>query len=261
MNVSVCMATYNGQVFVREQLDSILRQLSQGDEIVLVDDCSTDDTVDVVRSLSDARIKLNINPSNLGHVRSFERAISLAANDLILLADQDDVWLDGRLELLIERLLITGTLLAASNFALMDDSGAPLGDPTTRLRRRDSGRHLSNIIGILLGTRPYFGCAMALRRDLLAVVLPIPGFVEAHDLWLAMAANVLRSVVHVDEKSLTRRLHRRNVTARSRRPLGLVIKSRLIFALALAALTVRATLWRWSGSRPPKPISWTGRAA
>ena len=64
--ISVCMATYNGARFVREQLESILKQLGEGDEVVIVDDCSTDQTVDLIRHLNDDRIKLMVNTSNHG---------------------------------------------------------------------------------------------------------------------------------------------------------------------------------------------------
>ena len=99
--VSVCMATYNGSRYVAEQLSSILAQLGARDEVVVVDDASADATVEIVRGIGDPRIVVHRNDRNLGYVRSFERAISLSTGDVIVLSDQDDIWIDGRRDRLV----------------------------------------------------------------------------------------------------------------------------------------------------------------
>jgi glycosyltransferase involved in cell wall biosynthesis len=238
------MATYNSEPYVREQIDSILPELGAEDEVVIVDDRSTDGTLGVLRSLGDERIRIFVNDRNIGHVRSFETAMSHAVNEVIMLADHDDIWKRGRVRLLTDRLESTGDLLVASNFSLMDASGNSIGEPDGPIRADESEKHLANIARIFLGIRPYFGCTMAFRRELLPIVLPIPSFVEAHDLWIAMAANVIRSTAHVEERSLVRRLHKRNITPIRRRGPTLILKSRLILASSLAVLIARAARLR-----------------
>lgn len=97
MSISVCMATYNGAKFLTQQLESIIPQLNEEDELVIVDDCSTDNTLRIIQSTNDFRIKIFLNETNRGHVYSFGRALELASNDIIFMSDQDDIWLEGRI--------------------------------------------------------------------------------------------------------------------------------------------------------------------
>lgn len=83
------MATYNGEKYVRQQLMSILVQLSPVDEVIVSDDGSTDRTIEIITQLADERVKLKRNQGHPGPVGNFEHAIRQAKNGLILLADQD----------------------------------------------------------------------------------------------------------------------------------------------------------------------------
>ena len=98
-SVSVCMATHNGGKFVREQICSILAQLSADDELVITDDCSTDDTIQIISDIGDSRIDLWRSPIHLGHVGAFTNSMQRAGGEIVLLADQDDIWLPHRVEL------------------------------------------------------------------------------------------------------------------------------------------------------------------
>ncbi len=120
--VSVCMATFNGERYVPRQIETILSELSSSDELIVVDDCSTDRTVDIVRSIQDPRISVHRNVSNQRQVRSFATAIALARNDILFLADQDDIWIPGRVDLMCEALEAAGAALVASNFEWIDEA-------------------------------------------------------------------------------------------------------------------------------------------
>src|SRR5690606_1874875 len=120
-NISVCMASYNGSLYITEQISSILEQLIPGDELVIVDDCSTDDTIDIVKSFKSEYIKLAINTKNIGHVKTFEKALMLAKRDYICFTDQDDIWIDNRLENLYNSLKNEKVLLVASNFRVNNE--------------------------------------------------------------------------------------------------------------------------------------------
>ena len=93
--ISVCIATYNGAEYLREQVESILSQLEEEDEIVVSDDSSTDTTIEILQSFGDRRIKIFKNPAK-GFVRNFENALRQAQGDFIFLSDQDDVWLPNK---------------------------------------------------------------------------------------------------------------------------------------------------------------------
>ena len=103
---SVCMATYNGEKYIREQLESIIPQLRDDDELVVSDDASTDSTLDIVRSYNDPRIKIFQN-ENHGVAHNFENALRHASGDILYFADQDDVWLPGKLDKM-EKFLVDG---------------------------------------------------------------------------------------------------------------------------------------------------------
>jgi glycosyltransferase involved in cell wall biosynthesis len=240
VRISVCMATYRGTRYVEEQIQSILEQLGDDDELVVVDDASPDSTAEVVAALPDARIKLVRNPVNVGYVRTFERALGLARGDFLLLADQDDVWLPGRVE---------SMLTALRRHAVVSTSVAVLGEPATlprfRLSAADSERHVANVFAILVGYRPYTGCAMGLRREILRSVLPIPAFVfESHDLWIALVANTHGENVHLEAPSVARRLHDANQTPLGWRGPRAILRARWMKARALLVALQRARGYR-----------------
>ena len=170
---SVCMATYRGARFVAgaDRIDPAPARWT--DELVVVDDASPDETVDIVsKYAADPRVRLERNPDNLGYVRTFEKALRLARGDYLFLADQDDVWLEGRLDAMLEALDRTAVVLHERGGA-----GGPFAGTALPARRRDSQRHLANVFAVLVGYRLYTGCAMAFRRDIFDSVVPIPKFV------------------------------------------------------------------------------------
>jgi hypothetical protein len=236
---SVCMATFNGATYVGRQLESILDQLSDDDEVIVVDDCSTDGTIEAVGCLKDRRITVHVNDRNRGEVYSFSRAISLARHQDIFLSDQDDVWLPGRVAMM--RQALQTACLVTTNFEWIDQEERPLQVPYDGVLPQDSSRHLKNIVDIFVGKTNYFGCAMAFRRALVPVIAPIPDYVESHDLWIALAANFIGSNVHLDEKTLRKRRHGNNATSTtSSRSLALKLKARAIFARSLLDLWHRS---------------------
>jgi glycosyltransferase involved in cell wall biosynthesis len=236
------MATYQGELYVERQLRSILDELGPDDEVVVVDDCSMDRTVNVIEAIGDHRIKVFRNPVNRREVYSFGRAIELARGDVIFLADQDDIWVPGRVALMAARLRESGADLISTNFEWIDASGQPLHVAFDGVSSATSARHLGNIVDIFIGKTNYFGCAQAFRREFAQLVTPIPSYVESHDLWIALAANLIRSNLHIDEKTLLKRRHGTNTTSTvSNRPIFRKLWSRWIFVRSLIDLSMR---WR-----------------
>ena len=118
--VSVCIATYNGEKYLRQQIESILPQLSKEDEIVISDDCSTDRTVEILKVFKDERIKIFVNESNLGVVENFENAIKQSIGEYVFLSDQDDVWKPNKVET-IKQLLQTYDFVSHNAEIINDD--------------------------------------------------------------------------------------------------------------------------------------------
>jgi len=209
------MATYNGRRFVQEQIDSIITQLEPDDELVIVDDCSTDDTVEIINAIKCKNIIFFQNETNIGYVKTFEKAFSLSKNNIICLTDQDDIWIKGRLELLYETLKKENVLVVASNFEVKNESQNNVR--FLRLRRCQSKDFFGNIKRIFLGKSAYYGCTMMIDRNIFKYILPFPKYTEAHDLWIAMTANILKSIFHLNENTLVYRIHQNNSSLKKRK--------------------------------------------
>src|SRR4051812_18958901 len=99
MRIAILMSTYQGELFVAEQLKSILMQLAQDAVVLIRDDGSTDGTVAAIEAIGDARVKVT-RGANIGFVRSFLHLLDDAPSDaeVVLLSDQDDVWLPHKIQ-------------------------------------------------------------------------------------------------------------------------------------------------------------------
>ncbi|UWX96295.1 glycosyltransferase [Arthrobacter zhaoxinii] len=243
--VSVCMAAYNGAAHIEEQIASILPQLAHGDELVIVDDASTDNTAAVVEALQDPRIKLIRSSTNRGYVRTFEAALAASTGEYVFLSDQDDVWVPGRVESMVAELQHADVV--ASNFGYFGHQ--PRRIESLRLRSADSSRRWANLLMLWIGVRPYYGCAMAFRGSIRDVVLPFPAFlVETHDQWIALVGNLRGSMAHLEADTLNRRLHDNNTTPKKARSLLLILRSRIMLARAFVV-----ALMRMRGRRSARP--------
>ena len=103
--ISVAMATYNGEKYIIEQLDSIRNQSLTPDEVVICDDRSTDHTVSLIETYIDKYSlngwQIHVNEQNLGYINNFWKAILLTRGDYIFLSDQDDVWMNNKIEMMV----------------------------------------------------------------------------------------------------------------------------------------------------------------
>ena len=229
--ISVCMAAYNGAGHIEEQIASILPEIGPHDELVVVNDCSTDATSDLVAGMNDPRIRLINADRNVGYVRTFERALGEARGEYVFLSDQDDVWLPGRVERMISAL--DGRNMVVSNCRHVEGPSGRFHD--IRLKAADSDHTVRNLAGIVVGYRLHWGCAMAFRRVLLAQILPFPAYMdESHDQWIATVGNVNRSIVYLEEDTILHRLHGENLTPSGIRSASKILRARLAFVRNLA---------------------------
>ena len=236
IRASVCMAAYNGAQYIEEQISSILADLGDDDELIVLDDSSTDSTVEVVQGIVDPRIRLHRSSENRRYVRTFGEAAALARGDYIFLADQDDVWVSGRTKAMIQAL--QSHAVVSGNVALF--GGAAVPAPWS-LRASDSSHRWRNLAGVLIGYRPYYGCAMGFRRDFADVILPMPRFLfESHDLWIAIVANLAGEMVHLESPPvLFRRVHDNNETPRGWRSPGKILRARVMLFRCVVTATAR----------------------
>jgi hypothetical protein len=212
--ISIALCTYNGERFVREQVESLLAQDYANLEVVAVDDASTDGTAAILEACAarDPRLRLFRNATNLGFRLNFERAMGLCRGELIAPSDQDDVWRTDKLRLLQSSL---GDAAAAyCDSELIDELGHPLG---RRLSQKFPMGRIDDPASFLFDNC-VAGHALLLRQSLLERALPIPEGMF-HDWWLAFVAASASGIAYCPEPLVQYRQHAASVTdiARLRR--------------------------------------------
>ncbi len=187
--ISIAMTSYNGEKYIKAQIDSILSQTIKDFELIICDDCSTDLTKEILQQYSkiDNRIKLFLNETNLGFKKNFEKAISFCSYNYIALSDQDDIWLPNHLELLQK---IIGTAdIACADAELIDENDKSL---RLTLSQTDEFYHFENsdkLLYRILGKGNCFqGASMLIKKSFFDKALPIPDEVKYHDAWFAACA-------------------------------------------------------------------------
>lgn len=204
--ISVCMATYNGELYIKEQLDSILCQLGKDDEIVISDDHSTDNTIQIIRSYSDDRIRVILNERRNGYVSNFENALLNAKGDFIFLSDQDDIWLNNKVKYCMEQLVYYDFIV--SDAILIDKFNNTI-DKSYFKKRRVYNTLAGNIFKF-----GYLGCCMAFRKEILNKALPFPTNHQycLHDNWLFLVAKAYYRAKISNEKLIKYRRHGQNTS-------------------------------------------------
>lgn len=197
--VSVCIATYNGEKYIKEQLDSILCQLSDNDEVVISDDGSTDETLNIIKCYNDSRIK--IYQANFRNFKkNFENALTKAVGDIIFLSDQDDIWLPQKVNKTCA--LLETYDLVATNSIVIDQDKKVIHD--SFFSYFHSGKGI--VKNLMRGT--YFGSCMAFKASLLKHVLPFPEEkLIIHDLWIGLVGEIVGNVFFYDEPCILYRRH------------------------------------------------------
>ncbi|MBO1044066.1 MAG: hypothetical protein AN481_02535 [Aphanizomenon flos-aquae LD13] len=208
MKISICMATYNGYQYVKNQLQSILNQIDEEDEIIIVDDASIDNTLFIIKEFQDSRIKLIENKINLGVLKTFESAISNSTGDIIFLSDQDDVWISNKVEKILEVFQKHPDItLVLSDAQIIDSEGRITADSFFKIRGKFVANPLSNII-----KNKYHGCTLAFRREMLEVFLPFPADIPMHDMWMGIVNAIYGKVFYIGEPLIQHRRHDNNTS-------------------------------------------------
>jgi glycosyltransferase involved in cell wall biosynthesis len=226
------MATLNGAAYLRRQLESILPQLLPEDELIVSDDGSDDGTMQIMRGLKDARIRLVSGPRR-GLSANFAFALAQARNDAIFLCDQDDVWQPDKVA--HQSRLLGRYLLIVSDCTVTNQQGEVIHDSYFRLNRSGPGL-LRNLV-----RNSFLGCCMAFRRELLSMASPFPDNVP-HDWWLGMVALIGGNVLFLPQQLVRYRRHDATASfaaGTSGRKLSARLTDRVRLAGALAARSIR----------------------
>jgi glycosyltransferase involved in cell wall biosynthesis len=206
-SISVALCTFNGALFVEQQITSICDQSYEFIEIVVVDDCSTDNTVELIRKLqlTDCRIKLFCNEVNIGYNANFMKALALCTGAFIAISDQDDVWHPDKLSLMYASM--GDNLLLYHDSEFVDEGNIATGKSRSSTHRFVSG-YCSRY---LVFNNCVAGHSCIFRRELLTFLPPIP-IDFYYDWWLAYTAACTGRISYISEKLVRYRIHQSNVT-------------------------------------------------
>lgn len=195
MKISIAMATYNGEQYIQEQLQSFVDQTLQPDEVIITDDKSTDNTVEIIREFAKKapfKIEVSINEKNLGYAGNFSAALMKTTGDLVFLSDQDDVWFAEKINHMLDLANSKPEYLIYMNDAELTDGKLNSVNLTKCGQIKSAGFNDKSFV---------MGCCCAIRRELLDFALPIPQKLKAHDNWLVEIADGLEQK-YIDFKVL-----------------------------------------------------------
>lgn len=218
--ISIAMCTYNGEKFVLEQLESFVHQTVLPDEIVIFDDNSTDNTVDIVRKFKDNApfdVRIFCNSSSVGVVHNFALAIEACNGEYIFLSDQDDVWLPDKIEITMNKMLYieanlgdehpicvhTDLKVVNEELNIMSNSFFKYQGVYHLYKKREQ-------IKVLPVQNFVVGCTVLINKAMKDAALPFPENVVMHDHWLSLIAACAGTLEFIDVPTINYRQHTSN---------------------------------------------------
>ena len=205
MKISVALAAYNGEKYIKEQIESILCQLGESDEIIVSDDNPFKATKSVIDSIADPRIKYFAGEGK-GVVRNFENAINRCSGDVIFLADQDDVWMPDKVSSMLAEFEKGADVILHD--ACVTDAELNITEPSYFAVHGSGASFSKNLL-----RNTFVGCCMAFTKEIASECIPFPGDIAMHDWWIALASIKRgRKVVILNKPLILWRRHGENVT-------------------------------------------------
>jgi glycosyltransferase involved in cell wall biosynthesis len=235
MSNTVCLATFNGEKYVRDQICSIIDQLDENDELIICDDGSTDSTLDIIAEIDDQRIRLEKNSVPLGVINNFTKALRLANNPIVFLSDQDDVWMPDKVRKVTNIFHAhPDVTLVTSDAQVIDGSGSLLADSFFENRGSFTDNPISNLI-----KNKHLGCTLAFRREMLDLFLPFPNDTPMHDIWIGLVNGIYGKAYFLEEPLIQYRRHGANVSSTNHTGAVQMMKWRLTLCKNLTKLMLK----------------------
>jgi len=204
--VSICLATFNGQKYLKQQLDSIQNQTYKNLHVVIQDDCSSDETMAILESYKDSlEMEVYQNHKNLGYIKNFESLIQKAKGDYITICDQDDIWEIDKIEILVKN--IKDKTLIYSNSMLIDENSNSLHKTLSKkLKNRfiDSNTALNFLYDNCVSAH-----AVLFKKELLPYIKEFPKTIY-FDSYIAATASSLNGIKYIDKNLVLYRQHSDN---------------------------------------------------
>lgn len=221
LSFSICMATYNGEKYIQQQIESILNQMNETDEIIISDDGSFDRTLNIIDYYMkiDDRIKLIKGPK-MGFSCNFGNAMLYAKKEIIIFSDQDDIWKINKIDSIYEKFSkYPNCTTVLHNMETFTDD---IGIDTHRLYINYHSGFLKNFI-----KSSYWGCCMAVKRSFVNSFLPLREYCVGHDQLIGLMSEKFGETVYIEEKLIKHRLHDSNTSSRNTIMEGILFRKNL----------------------------------
>lgn len=220
MTVDILLASYNGEKYIEEQIESILNQTYSNFTLHISDDKSTDKTRKILEKYSkkDKRIVLHLQDKNQGYLKNFEYLLTVATSDYIMLCDQDDVWLENKVEVSLNKLIEDKLDLVVCNMLVVDEELSTINDSYFNFINLNMNKDLTFKDYLL--RNPAAGCAMAFTKILLKKILPFPDLKHPyyiHDWYIYMIGQAYGKVGFINESLSKYRQHSTNSVGMNRK--------------------------------------------
>lgn len=234
--ISVCIATYNGEKYIKEQITSILSQIGNKDEIIVSDDGSTDNTINIIKSLHKNNIHIIYNRHEHGYTPNFENALSQAKGKYIFLSDQDDIWENDKVITCLRYLKKYDFVV--SDAKIINSNGKIIKESFCKERKSKFGL-INNLIRF-----SFLGCCIAFKRTILKKAIPFPHNHKlcTHDNWLTLVSLMYYKGAFINKALIKYRRHQDNTSSggfKNSTSIFFKIKYRLYICLKLILILFR----------------------
>ena len=214
--ISIALATYNGERFLAKQLDSLINQTHKEIEIIICDDNSTDNTIDIIEKYIQkySYIKLYQNEKQLGFVKNFEKAIELCSSPYIALCDQDDIWIENKLEIqfneiqILEKKYKETPLMVHSDLKMIDEHDKRINNSYFKFRNYTLSKNRD--LAYILGACSVMGNTILINRELKKLILPFMDNVIVHDYYIALINELYGKRTTINSPLVQYRIHNQN---------------------------------------------------
>lgn len=213
IQVDVLLATYNGEKYLKCQLDSILNQTHKNIRLLINDDCSTDNTRVILKEYEekDDRIKVKYNEKNLGYVKNFEDLLKRVENKYFALSDQDDFWKEEKIEKSLNKLLEEDADLVFTDLEPVDEKLNTITPSMVRFMQMDKNIKKHQDYKLVFLRNCVTGCTILSKKELINKYIPIPTKKPmVHDWWMALIISQIGKITFLDEPTIKYRQHGNN---------------------------------------------------
>ena len=219
--VDILLATYNGEKYLREQIDSILNQTYKDFRLIISDDGSEDATKEILDEYvqKDGRIIVFCQKKNLGVTKNFEFLLSKVENEYFMFSDQDDIWKEDKIEKSINKLKAENADLVYSDLEVVDENLNIIYESYWKLKGFYKRIKEYNDFSSLYLNNYITGCTMFSKKEMIEVVLPFPSGSEfvIFDYWMALMISQKGKLAYIEEPLTKYRQHKKNTIGSKKR--------------------------------------------